>query len=295
MSLSEAEQKKHNRREYYIKNREKEILNAKKNDKKFRSTKEGTIRKLLIAKKAVSKRDNIPFDLDYPFLLSIATDNCPVFNIPFVWESYGRGYRKIDSPSLDRIIPELGYVKGNVAFISNTANTIKQDVTEKELYAVADWLHDKRKEVLNAFRDTAARLPAPPDTPGKRLAARWPFPGAWPWQDRHGTDHHQREQARTDSGDSTQAGGGVGLGPGVSKMATSARAPSGARDGDTGAAFESALHSIRHLRDQRGERPLAGGALARWAVRLFGHRRVKPVQGPQHKTIQGDQEGAKDI
>ena len=38
-----------------------------------------------------------------------------------------------------------------VVFISDRANKIKQDGTEKELYAVADWLHKKRKEVSIAF------------------------------------------------------------------------------------------------------------------------------------------------
>lgn len=73
------------------------------------------------------------------------------------------------------------------------------------------------------------------------------------------------------------------------------RPPSGARDGHSLAAFERALQQLRHLRDQRGQRPLAGGTLARWAVRLFGNRRVKPVQGPQHEAIQGDKEGVKTI
>ena len=37
------------------------------------------------------------------------------------------------SPSLDRINPLLGYVRGNVRFISNRANRIKSDATLEEL------------------------------------------------------------------------------------------------------------------------------------------------------------------
>lgn len=42
--------------------------------------------------------------------------------------------------SLDRIVPSLGYVPGNVAVISHRANRIKSDATADELRAVADWL-----------------------------------------------------------------------------------------------------------------------------------------------------------
>ena len=62
-----------------------------------------------------------------------------------MWGRTGVGYHP-ERPSLDRIIPELGYVKGNVVFISMRANSIKQDATEQELYLVADWLYKIKKE-----------------------------------------------------------------------------------------------------------------------------------------------------
>ena len=46
------------------------------------------------------------------------------------------------SPSLDRINPKLGYVKGNVRIISNRANRIKSDATLKELRLI---LKDAKK------------------------------------------------------------------------------------------------------------------------------------------------------
>lgn len=129
-----------------------------------------------------ARRKNLPFNLDKNYLESIVGECCPVFKTPFVWQSsgLGKGNTEPNSPSLDRIIPELGYVKGNMVFISHLANKIKQDATEKELYAVADWLHDKRKEVLNAFKDKSTSLPDSPDTPGRKTAARWPVFGAGP-------------------------------------------------------------------------------------------------------------------
>jgi hypothetical protein len=44
------------------------------------------------------------------------------------------------SPSLDRIVPQKGYTKGNVVFISGYANMIKQDATYEEIMKVAKWV-----------------------------------------------------------------------------------------------------------------------------------------------------------
>jgi hypothetical protein len=49
------------------------------------------------------------------------------------------------SPSLDRIVPERGYVKSNVAWLCQRCNWIKRDATVPELYALADWLWDQYK------------------------------------------------------------------------------------------------------------------------------------------------------
>lgn len=45
-----------------------------------------------------------------------------------------------DSPSLDRVIPELGYVPGNVIVISWRANNLKRDATIEELEAVIAYM-----------------------------------------------------------------------------------------------------------------------------------------------------------
>lgn len=61
---------------------------------------------------------------------------CPVFGIELRW---GIGAPTDNSPSLDRIVPELGYVPGNIHWISNRANTLKRDATPEELRKVADY------------------------------------------------------------------------------------------------------------------------------------------------------------
>ena len=57
-------------------------------------------------------------------------ENCELLNIPLNWND---GPRDKNTPSLDRIIPELGYVKGNVKIISNLANTMKNCASAQEL------------------------------------------------------------------------------------------------------------------------------------------------------------------
>ena len=64
---------------------------------------------------------------------------CPVLGIEIrqlsIDEEPKKGYHP-NSPSLDRIIPELGYVKGNVRVISARANLLKSDATISELELV---------------------------------------------------------------------------------------------------------------------------------------------------------------
>ena len=44
-----------------------------------------------------------------------------------------------NSPSLDKIIPAIGYIKGNIAVMSHKANTMKQNATLEELILLGEW------------------------------------------------------------------------------------------------------------------------------------------------------------
>ena len=85
-----------------------------------------------------AKIRGIPFSLE---LSDIAVPkHCPVLGIPLVEaRQRGKGTRK-NSPSLDRIRPELGYVPGNVVVISGHANWIKAAATSAEVLAVGEWM-----------------------------------------------------------------------------------------------------------------------------------------------------------
>lgn len=65
----------------------------------------------------------------------VVPDTCPVLGIPIQF-----GGAKWNSPSLDRIDNTKGYVKGNVAVISNRANTIKNNATVEELQMIVSYM-----------------------------------------------------------------------------------------------------------------------------------------------------------
>jgi hypothetical protein len=73
----------------------------------------------------------VPFDLTTDYLARIYPKDglCPIFRTHM---EYG-GDDRDNSPSLDRLVPEQGYVRGNVAFISNRANQLKGRVSLPEL------------------------------------------------------------------------------------------------------------------------------------------------------------------
>ena len=58
-----------------------------------------------------------------------------------VWKSN----KRLSSPSLDKVIPSLGYVKGNIWVISYRANTIKNNCTFEEIEKLYKSLHKMRR------------------------------------------------------------------------------------------------------------------------------------------------------
>jgi hypothetical protein len=67
----------------------------------------------------------------------VIPERCPALGIAITPST---GTRTDSSPSFDRVVPHKGYVRGNVAIISDLANRIKQTVGPKELRLVAAWL-----------------------------------------------------------------------------------------------------------------------------------------------------------
>lgn len=86
----------------------------------------------LASRRRDAKAKGIPFSITISDLLPVP-DICPVLGIPMrPGPSGGADF----SPSIDRIVPDRGYVKGNVIVVSLKANRIKNDATLADLQAV---------------------------------------------------------------------------------------------------------------------------------------------------------------
>lgn len=91
--------------------------------------------------RARAKEKGLAFDLTEGHLREIWTDVCPVFNTPLDIQALKNSPQHAE---LDRIIPELGYVNGNVAWLSQRANRIKDDAKLEDLERLVEWLKSKQ-------------------------------------------------------------------------------------------------------------------------------------------------------
>ena len=89
--------------------------------------------------KSRARQNNVPFAIAPEDI--VIPDVCPALGIKL--DPKARRGRP-NALSLDRIIPALGYVKGNIAVLSTRANAIKRDATAEELEAIAAWVRSVR-------------------------------------------------------------------------------------------------------------------------------------------------------
>ena len=75
-----------------------------------------------------AKAKGLPFSIEVSDI--VIPDFCPAVGIPI----YKQGkHTTSNSPSLDRITPALGYVKGNIVVVSYMANTMKSNATLEQM------------------------------------------------------------------------------------------------------------------------------------------------------------------
>ena len=129
------------RREHYALHRDEKITYARawqKSNPEKRSEhlqNQKGAKGLLNGAKSRARNRGVPFNLELSDL--VVPIFCPVLGIRLV---AGKGKHSDNSPSLDRLVPHLGYVKGNISIISRRANRIKSDATAEEIEAVARWV-----------------------------------------------------------------------------------------------------------------------------------------------------------
>jgi hypothetical protein len=87
--------------------------------------------------KTRAKTAGVPFNLTLDDI--IIPTHCPILGIP-IFRNKGSHGPTGNSPSVDRLVPALGYVKGNVWVISQRANVMKNDASFEELERFADWV-----------------------------------------------------------------------------------------------------------------------------------------------------------
>ena len=88
--------------------------------------------RLYILAKRRAKKENLDFNITTEYLEKIWPSNnkCPIMGTEF---KSGLKNKHV-LPTLDKVVREKGYVKGNVAIISFKANQIKSDVDDFEIF-----------------------------------------------------------------------------------------------------------------------------------------------------------------
>jgi hypothetical protein len=108
-------------------------------EQRLRWNEDNPTKVLVSSAKQRAARAGVPFDLGPDDV--VIPERCPVLGIP-LRKSRG-GAASAGSPSVDRVVPHLGYVKGNVVVMSHRANMIKNDASLSELEAITSWLRSR--------------------------------------------------------------------------------------------------------------------------------------------------------
>jgi len=90
--------------------------------------------RLWSAAKSRAKKYDLDFDISKEDI--IIPEYCPVLGLKLI---VGDKYAHDESPSLDRIIPSKGYVKGNIIVVSHKANSIKNNATIEDMRKVYEF------------------------------------------------------------------------------------------------------------------------------------------------------------
>lgn len=76
----------------------------------------------------------VPFDLEQSDI--VVPEYCPVLGLKI---KHNKGPMADNSPTVDRIVPERGYVRDNIVVVSNRANRLKGDANLNEIANIASF------------------------------------------------------------------------------------------------------------------------------------------------------------
>ena len=96
-----------------------------------------------------ARNKGVDFDLSGEYLSEIWPEDgqCPALKIKM--EKGTEGMSAFYSPSIDRINPNLGYLKGNVQWVSKLANQIMSNATPDQVIMVGEYFKKITKELEN--------------------------------------------------------------------------------------------------------------------------------------------------
>ena len=136
------------RRKYYKEHEEEEREKGRIYRDKRKRTIPYRARKMRHTAKYNSKEKNIIFNINEKDIEELwPEDNkCPALGVDFILGVKGGSDH---SPSLDRIVPKLGYVKGNLQIISFLANKIMNNATPEQVIQVGEYFKRVTEELGN--------------------------------------------------------------------------------------------------------------------------------------------------
>lgn len=99
-----------------------------------------------------AKKANIPFNITIEDITEVFPKDwiCPALGIKMEVAVYKNNET---SPTLDRIVPDYGYVKGNIMVISYRANGIKSNALPSEIKSVYDFVVKRYWQSIEYFAE----------------------------------------------------------------------------------------------------------------------------------------------
>lgn len=94
-----------------------------------------------------SKAKGIEYNIDTKYLVSIYPKDglCPILGYKMEPYQNGKIGQSKFSPSLDRINPRKGYLKGNVEFVCGLANNMMTFAEGPDLIRFSEWINKRYK------------------------------------------------------------------------------------------------------------------------------------------------------
>jgi hypothetical protein len=95
---------------------------------------------MLYATKRSAKVHKVPHDLCLDDIEMPLT--CPILGIKIDYSKQGTYKDRFDTPTVDRLIPEKGYVKGNIRTVSHKGNRFKNNMSLEEAELVVKYMKE---------------------------------------------------------------------------------------------------------------------------------------------------------